>query len=85
MCVQRRLGIYIRYNSPSIIQFLEPLTGDLFIARFMDCHFDKPNFPSIGTTKSSKEEIQKNVEIFSQREKYLCHLDPRTLEYDNEV
>ena len=34
---QRRLGIYIGFDSPSIIRYLEPLTGDIFIARFADC------------------------------------------------
>ena len=46
---QRRLGIYIGFNSPSIIRFLEPTTGDLFTARFADCHFNETMFPSIGT------------------------------------
>ena len=29
---QRRLGIYVGFDSPSIIRYLEPLTGDLFKA-----------------------------------------------------
>ncbi|GKB81814.1 hypothetical protein Tco_0948709 [Tanacetum coccineum] len=29
---QRRLGIYIGFNSPSIIKYLKPLTGDVFTA-----------------------------------------------------
>ena len=45
---QRRLGIYVGYESPSIIKYLEPLTGDLFTARFDDCHFDETNFPTLG-------------------------------------
>ena len=45
---QRSLGIYIGYESPSIIKYLEPSTGDIFIARFADCHFDESNFPTIG-------------------------------------
>jgi hypothetical protein len=28
---QKRLGIYIGFESPSIIKYLEPLTGDLFM------------------------------------------------------
>ena len=46
---QRRLGIYVGFNSPSIIRFLEPTTGDLFTVRFADCHFNETMFPSIGT------------------------------------
>jgi len=36
---QRRLRIYVGYVSTSIIRYLEPQTGDLFTARFADCHF----------------------------------------------
>ncbi|PRQ36553.1 putative RNA-directed DNA polymerase [Rosa chinensis] len=45
---QRRLSIYVGYESPTIIRYLEPLTGDLFTARFADCHFDETVFPSLG-------------------------------------
>jgi hypothetical protein len=45
---QRRLGIYIGYESPSIIKYLEPSTGDIFTARFANCHFDESNFPTTG-------------------------------------
>jgi len=48
MGLQRRLGIYIGYESPSIIKYLEPSMGDIFTSRFVDCHFDKSNFPTIG-------------------------------------
>ena len=62
---QRRLGIYVGYNLLSIIRLLKPLTGDLFIARFTECHFDKTHFPSLGILKASKEEKQKKVDILS--------------------
>ena len=45
---QRRLGIYIGYESPSIIKYLEPLTDNMFIARFADCHFGETVFPKLG-------------------------------------
>ena len=45
MSPQRRLGIYVGFDSPSIIRYLEPLTGDIFKARFNDCHFNKTIFP----------------------------------------
>ena len=48
---QRRLGIYVGFHSNSIIQYLEPLTGNLFIARFAYCHFDEYVFPSLGGDK----------------------------------
>jgi hypothetical protein len=34
---QRRLRIYIGFNSSSIIKYLEPLTEDIFTAYFADC------------------------------------------------
>ena len=36
---QRRMGIYVGYDSLLIIRYLEPLTGDLFTAHFVDCYF----------------------------------------------
>ena len=61
---QQRLGIYVGYNSPLIIKYLEPLMGDLFTVRFTDCHFDEKNFPSMGNLKASKEEKQKKGRQF---------------------
>nr|CAN83828.1 hypothetical protein VITISV_033034 [Vitis vinifera] len=49
---QRRLGIYVDFNSPSIIRYLEPLTGDVFTARFADCHFNENVFSLLGGEKS---------------------------------
>jgi len=45
---QRRLGIYVGYESPSIIRYLEPKTGDVFTARFADCNFNEAIFPLLG-------------------------------------
>ena len=47
MGLQRRLGIYVGYESPAILKYLEPPTGDLFTARFTDCQFDKAYFPTL--------------------------------------
>ena len=49
---QRRLGIYVGYDSPTIVRYLEPSTDDLFIARFADCHFDETVFPLLGGDKN---------------------------------
>ena len=49
---QRRLGIYIRFESPSIIHYLEPLTGDMFITRFTDFRFDETLVPKLGGENS---------------------------------
>jgi hypothetical protein len=45
---QRRLRIYIGFDSPSIIRYFKPLTGDIFKARFENYHFDKNIFSSLG-------------------------------------
>ena len=82
---QRRLGIYVRFNSPSIIRFLEPTTSDLFTARFADCHFNETMFPSIGTPNIEMAAKQKPVKVFSWNEKILSQFDPRTPECENEV
>ncbi|OMP03727.1 Integrase, catalytic core [Corchorus capsularis] len=59
---QRRLGIYVGFDSSSIIRFLEPLTGDVFTARFADCHFDETEFPPLATPKTSTNGKKKKVE-----------------------
>jgi hypothetical protein len=44
----RKLGIYMGYHSPSIIKYMEPLTGDLFTAWYADCIFNEDHFPALG-------------------------------------
>jgi hypothetical protein len=44
----RKIGIYVGYQSPSIIKYLEPLTGDLFTAQFVDSVFNEEHFPALG-------------------------------------
>ncbi|XP_042444090.1 uncharacterized protein LOC122029217 [Zingiber officinale] len=76
---QRRLGIYIGFESPSIIKYLEPLTGDSFTAHYVDCHFDEMTFPTIkGENKRLEQEI-------IWRELSLSHFDPRTKQSEFEV
>ncbi|GKC45257.1 retrovirus-related pol polyprotein from transposon TNT 1-94, partial [Tanacetum coccineum] len=76
---QRRLGIYVGYETSSIIRYIEPLTGDLFTARFADCHFDEAVFPELGGVKENQE---KDV-IWC--EPSLVYLDPRTKQCETEV
>ena len=78
---QRRLGIYIGFDSPSIIRYLKPLTGDVFKARFKDCHFNETIFPPLGGEKSlpeARREITWNVST-------LSHLNPRTNQCELEI
>jgi hypothetical protein len=46
----RKLGIYVGYQSPSIIKYLESLIGDLFTAQYADYIFDEDHFPTLGET-----------------------------------
>ncbi|BBH05089.1 Disease resistance protein CC-NBS-LRR class family [Prunus dulcis] len=86
---QRRLGIYVGFDSPSIIKYLEPLTGDIFTARFADCDFDETIFPPLGGEKSvSKEQgklIPEKRHELSWNVSTLSHLDPHTAQCENEV
>ena len=52
---QRRLGIYVGFDSPLIIRYIELLTRDLFKACFEDCQFDESFFLKMGETKVSLE------------------------------
>ena len=52
MGLQRRLGIHVGFDSLSIIRYLEPLTRDVFGARFTNCHFNENVFPPLGGEKS---------------------------------
>ena len=71
---QRRLGIYVSFDSPSIIRYFEPLTGNVFTARFADCHFNESFFLSLGREKSIPEERRE----ISWKTSTMTYLDPRT-------
>ena len=81
MGLQRRSGIYINFDSPSIIKYLKPLIGGIFKARFADCHFDEDNFPSLGGDKLPKDERREIIWNASS----MSHLDPHTAQCDKEV
>jgi hypothetical protein len=44
---RRKLGIYVGFQSSSIIKYLEPLTGDLFTTRFANCIFNEDHIPAL--------------------------------------
>ena len=71
---QRRLGIYVDFQSASIINYIEPLTGEVFTARFVDYHFDENIFPPLGGDKPISEEWRE----ITWNESSLSHLDPHT-------
>ena len=78
---QRRLGIYVGLKSTSIINYIEPLTGEVFISQFADCHFDENLFPPLGGDKPIPEEWRE----ITWNESSLSHLDPRTKQSKLEV
>ena len=53
---QHRLGIYVDFQYASIINYIEPLTREVFTAQFADCHFDENLFPPLGGDKPISEE-----------------------------
>ena len=81
MSPQCRLGIYVGFDSPSIIKYLEPLTGDVFRAKFADCHFNETVFPPLGGEKSILEEQQE----ITWNASTLSHFDHRTNPCELEV
>jgi hypothetical protein len=54
--VLRKIGIYVGYESASIIRHRDPMTEELHTARFADCIFDEDNFPSLGGAKEPLDE-----------------------------
>jgi hypothetical protein len=44
----KKIGIYVVYYSPSIIKYLKPMTGDLFMVWYTDCIFNEDYFPTLG-------------------------------------
>ena len=80
---QRRMRIYVGYDSPSITRYLKPLTGDFFTTRFADCHFDETVFPSLGGDKHASVLVER-CEL-SWYAPTMSHLDPRTAKSKTEV
>ncbi|RYR45645.1 hypothetical protein Ahy_A07g031457 isoform B [Arachis hypogaea] len=76
---QRKLRIYVGYDSPSIVRYLEIQTGDVFKARFANCHFDESKFSTLGgENKLPEKELNWNASS-------LMHLDPRSGQCELEV
>ena len=78
---QCRIGIYVGLDAPSIIKYLEPMTGDVFRARFADCHFNETVLPQLGGEKS----IPKGRHEITWNASTLSHLDQRTNQCELEV
>jgi hypothetical protein len=81
MCPQRRMGIYVGYQSPSILKYLEPLTSDFFTARFADCIFNEDYFLALG---GDNKFISDGREINCD-DKSILSSDPRTKKTELQV
>ena len=75
---QQRLRIYVGFDSPSIIRYLEPLRCDVFTACFVDCYFNESVFLSLGGEKTIPEERRE----ISWKTSSMTHLDPCTNKYE---
>jgi hypothetical protein len=76
MAPHRKLGIYMGYQSPLIIKYLEPLTGDLFTVRYADCIFNEDHFLAFGRYYKYLSECQE----INWDDKFIISSDPRTKE-----
>jgi hypothetical protein len=72
----RKLGIYVGYHSPSIIKYLEPLSGDLFTVWYADCIFNEDNFLALGGDYKYHSECQE----INWNDKSILSSDPRIKE-----
>jgi hypothetical protein len=72
----RKMGIYVGYHSPSIIKYLEHMTGDLFTAQYADCIFNEDHFPVLGEEFQNNSEYQK----INWDDKSIISSDPHTQE-----
>lgn len=77
---KRQLGIYVGFNSPSNICYLESLIGDV-ITCFANCHFDENNFLPLGGGKSNPKEWRNITWNVSS----LSHLSPCMRQCELEV
>jgi hypothetical protein len=77
----RKMGIYVGYHSPSIIKYLEAMTGDLFMSRYADCMFNDDHFSTLGG------QFQNNLEYHKRNwdDKSIISSYPRTQETELQV
>jgi len=78
----RKMGIYVGYESPSIIKYLEPKIGDLFTARYADSIFDEDWFLALGGGLYLKTKECQEIEWNASG---IHSLDPRTKDTELKV
>jgi hypothetical protein len=77
----RRMGIYMGFQSPSILKYMEPLTGDLFTVRFADGIFNEDHFLALGGDNKFIIDGQK----IDWGDKSILSSDPHTKETELQV
>jgi hypothetical protein len=77
-----KLGIYVGYESLSIIKYLEPRTRDLFTARYADSIFDEEHFSALGGGLYLNNKECQEIEWSASS---IQSLDPQTKETKLEV
>jgi hypothetical protein len=77
----RKMSIYLRYHSPFIIKYMEPMTGDLFTVRYVDGIFNEDYFLALGGEFQNNSEYQK----INWDDKSIISSDPRTQETELQV
>jgi hypothetical protein len=78
----RKLGIYVGYETPSIVKYLEPKPGDLFTARYDDSIFDEEHFLALGGGLYLNNKQCREIEWSSSS---IQSLDPHTKDTELEV
>ena len=64
---QRKEGIYVGCESPSIIKYLDPPTGNLLRGRFADCFFNEENFPCLVGQPMWEEAMRSELKSLKSR------------------
>jgi hypothetical protein len=77
----REGGVYLGFDSPSIIRYLILATGVMHKARFQNCTFDENSFPA---TSSENNKPSLSLDFWAP-EIFTMNLDPRTSLADSEV
>lgn len=80
---QRQKGIYIGFDSNSIIRYLEPTTANVYKARFADCHFYEDVFPTLNSENKTKDILDGKLKWHTIDNNFTN--DPRTGQSDTEV
>ena len=75
IATHREEGIYIGFDSPSIIQYLVPSTDTLLRAQFQNCVFEETMFPCIPSPPSTPRLNFSALETFTMNPKPKTSLD----------